>query len=211
MALPMNIDTLKGTIGKRTGVAKTNRFAIYMNLPIVSINPTRILSNVVSGNFNPMQILNDPRDISLLCESCSLPGRQITTTDHVTRIKTIKKTYGYLNEDVSFSFLLTGDYYIKSCFDEWQNGIINYERGTINYREDYVSNVIIQQLNEKNIPIYTCTLRNAFPTTVSSIELSNAGENQIARVNVTMSYDDWDNSASLAGAAIGALASKLLS
>jgi len=210
MALPMGIDTLKSTIGKRTGVAKSNRFAIYMNLPLVSINPTKILTNIVSGNFNPMQVFNDPRDISLLCESCSLPGRQIATNEHFTRMKAIKKTYGYLNEDVTFSFLLTGDYYMKGVFDSWQGSIVNYERGTLNYREDYTSNVVIQQLNQQNIPIYTCTLRNAFPTTVSSIELANSNDNQIARVSVTMSYDDWDDNASFAGAAIGAIASKLL-
>lgn len=211
MALPMNIDTLKATIGKRIGFAKTNRFAIYMSLPVVSINPTRILTNVVSGNLGVGDFLNDPRDISLLCESCALPGRQIATNDHQYKLKTNKKAYGYLNEDVTFSFLLTGDYYIKGVFDNWQNSIFNQERGTLNYKEDYTSNVIIQQLNDDHTPVYTCTLRNAFPTTVSSIELSNSGENQIARVSVTMSYDDWDDNASFAGAAIGAIASKLLS
>ena len=59
------------------------------------------------------------------------------------------------------------------------------------------------------IPIYTCTLQNAFPTTISSIELSNASENAIAKVNVTMSYDDWSDSASLAGTLVGIAANKL--
>ena len=39
MALPASIDTLKSTIGKRGGVSKSNRFAIYMNLTLISINP----------------------------------------------------------------------------------------------------------------------------------------------------------------------------
>ena len=211
MALPMNIDTLKATLGKRTGLAKSNRFAIYMNLPIVSVNPTRLLTNFASGNFNPMQVLNDPRDISLLCESCSLPGRQVTTAEHTYKLKPIKKAYGYLNEDVSFTFLLTGDYYMKGMFDAWQGSVFNQERGTMNYKDDYTSNVIIQQLNDKHLPIYTCTLRNAFPTTVSAVELSNGNENQVSRVTVSLAYDDWDDNASFAGAAIGALASKLLS
>jgi len=87
MALPASIDTLKSTIGKRGGVSKSNRFAIYMNLPLISINPGTILSNIASGGgFNPMSLINDPRDISLLCESCSLPGRQITTAEHITRL-----------------------------------------------------------------------------------------------------------------------------
>ena len=83
-------------------------------------------------------------------------------------------------------------------------------KGTVNYRDDYVSDVIIQQLDKNNIPIYTCTLQNAFPTTISSIELSNASENAIAKVSITMSYDDWSDSASLAGTLVGIAANKLL-
>ena len=68
MALPASVDTLRGTLGKRGGVAKANRFSIYMPLPILSINPGAILTNIASGNgFNPMSLLNDPRDMSLLC------------------------------------------------------------------------------------------------------------------------------------------------
>ena len=66
MVLPASIDTLRSTLGKRQGVARPNRFSIYMPLPLISINPGSILTNIASGGgFNPMSLLNDPRDISL--------------------------------------------------------------------------------------------------------------------------------------------------
>jgi len=34
--LPVGIDTLKSTIGRRGGVARSNRFAIYITHPIKS-------------------------------------------------------------------------------------------------------------------------------------------------------------------------------
>ena len=210
MVLPASIDTLKSTLSKRQGVAKQNKFSIYMSLPLISINPASILTNLASGGgFNPMSLINDPRDISLLCESCSLPGRQIATTEHMTRLKAIKKPYGYINDDVSFTFLLTGDYYVKQVFDDWTNKVIDFDGGTINYKDDCVSDVQIQQLGQNNIPIYTCTLKNAFPVTVSAVELSNASENSIARVTVTMAYDEWGDGASLAGSLLGIAADKL--
>lgn len=212
MVLPASIDTLRSTLGKRQGVARPNRFSIYMPLPLISINPGSILTNIASGGgFNPMSLLNDPRDISLLCESCTLPGRQIATTEHMTRLKAIKKPYGYINEDVTFSFLLTNDYYIKQVFDDWTNKVIDFDGGTVNYKDECVSDVTIQQLGPDNIPIYTCTLRNAFPVTVSSVELSNTSENAIARISVTMAYDEWGDGASLAGTILGIVANKLLS
>ena len=210
MALPASIDTLKSTICKRGGVSKSNRFAIYMNLPLISINPGAILSNLASGGgFNPMSLINDTRDISLLCESCSLPGRQITTAEHITRLKAIKKPYGYINDDVSFTFLLTGDYYLKEVMDSWQASIIDTEKGTVNYKDDYVSDVLIQQLDSNNIPNYTCTLKNAFTVSVSAVELSNANENAISRITVGMAYDEWGDQASLAGTLVGIAANKL--
>jgi hypothetical protein len=192
MSITGNIDTLKATISKRTGLARSNRFAVYINLPIISINKDRILSNVLSGNINPLQAFNDPRDISLLCDSCTLPGRQITTLDRQTNMKTVKVANGYLNEDVTFSFMLTGDYFIKTVFESWSKEIINFEELTLKFKEDYVGDVIIQQLNERDVPIYSVRLNNAFPTTISSVELSNANENTISKVDITMSYDDWE-------------------
>ena len=210
MVLPASVDTLRGTLGKRGGVAKANRFSIYMPLPLISINPGSILTNLASGNgFNPMSLLNDPRDMSLLCESCSLPGRTIATTEHMTRLKAIKKPYGYINDDVTFTFLLTGDYYIKQVFDDWTAKLFDFEKGEVSYKDDCVSDVTIQQLGPSNIPIYTCKLQKAFPVGVSAVELSNTSENTISRVTVTMAYDEWSDGASLAGTLLGIVANKL--
>ena len=156
-----------------------------------------------------MSLLNDPRDVSLLCESVSLPGRQVATAEHITRLKAIKKPYGYINDDVSFTFLLTGDYYIKQVFDDWTAKLFDFEKGEVSYKDDCVSDVTIQQLGPNNIPVYTCTLQNAFPVTVSAVELSNTSENTISRVTVTMAYDEWSDGASLAGTLLGIVANKL--
>lgn len=197
-----SIDTFKATLGRRTGFAKANRFAVYMNLPLISINPGTILTNIVSGNTNPLQIFNDPRDISLLCEQATLPGRTINTADYQTNMKVRKMPQGYLNDDVSFTFLLTGDMYIKNVFTKWQDSIVDTERKTAKYKDDFTSTVIIQQLNDKNDPAYTCRLLKAFPVSVSQIDLGNTNENTISRVTVTFAYDDWDEN-NFGGALLG--------
>ena len=45
MALPVNIDTMKSTINRRGGVARPNRFGVYITHPSKSINSLL--------NFNP--------------------------------------------------------------------------------------------------------------------------------------------------------------
>ena len=56
MALPVNIDTMKSTINRRGGVARPNRFGVYITHPSKSINsllnfnPATLLSNLISGD-----------------------------------------------------------------------------------------------------------------------------------------------------------------
>jgi hypothetical protein len=52
-------------------------------------------------------------------------------------------------------------------------------------------------------------LKNAFPVSVSAVELSNANENAISRITVGMAYDEWGDQASLAGTLVGIAANKL--
>ena len=42
-------------------------------------------------------------------------------------------------------------------------------------------------------------LKIAFPTTLSSVELSNASENTTLRVSVTLSYEDWSEESLIDG------------
>jgi hypothetical protein len=207
MAL-MDIETLKSTIGRRTGLAKANRFTVFIPLPLISLSPATILGNVLSGNTNPLQLINDPRDISLLCESVQLPGRTIATNDYMTSPKSRKMPYGFINDEVSFTFLLTGDMYIKNVMSSWQEQIMNTETYELAFKDEYVSTLIIQQLNDKNIPVYTAKLKNAFPVSISSVELSNTSENTASRITVAFAYDDWEEE-NFAGTLIGGIANAL--
>lgn len=187
-------DDFKSMFAKRGGPAMQNRFAIYMTAPGAGLINTDIegaLSSVVSGNFNPKQLFNDPRDMALLCESCQLPGRQILTTDIDEGRQLFKVPNGYANEDVTFSFYLTQDYYIREVFDNWMNKVINFETYTVGYREDYCTDVVIQQLDKNNIPVYGIKLINAYPINIQAIELNSTSENTIQKVSITMTYEDF--------------------
>ena len=173
MSLPTSIDALKSTIGARGGLARANRFAIYMSYPggpgLLNLNPLSALSNIANTGFNMKSFLNDPRDIFILCESVQIPGRRITTMEQFHTHFSVKKPYSMIVDEVTFTFLLTNDYFIRRYFDHWQEQIVDTQDSPrIGYREDYASDVIIQQLSSGNdiVPGYQVKLINAYPISV---------------------------------------------
>ncbi len=211
MSLPVGIDALKSTIGRRGGVARNNRFAVYITHPsgkqgLINTDITGIISNVAGslmsgGKVDPFTLFNDPRDMFLLCESTQLPGKRIATMESFTTHKSIKKPYSYLVDEVTFTFLLTNDYYIKKYFDSWQDMIVGNNDKKIAYKEEYTTDLTIQQIGGSNdvVPAYSVKLKNVFPIAVNAVELSNTAENTVALCSVTMSFDDWEEQGLVAG------------
>ena len=193
---PSTIDDFKATIGKHQGLARTNRFLIFMRPPgqtILNIDIQNIAITALSGDFKASSLFNDPRDIALLCNRCSLPGRQIQTLDNPINGfgQSIKHPTGYFNEDVEFEFHLTNDYYMRKMFDKWIGLPINQESYMKNYDDVYKTDITIQQLNQENVPIYGVTLEGAYPITMNSVELNNENADTTQRLSITFTYDDF--------------------
>tara|TARA_R110001606_G_scaffold126840_1_gene260678 strand:+ start:5052 stop:5735 length:684 start_codon:yes stop_codon:yes gene_type:complete len=188
---PVTIDQFKSTISKRRGLAAPNRFAVTMTAPTATVN-TDLLSVAKAGITNNLNhIVNDPRDINILCQSCSMPGRAITTNEYDPQgIKPIKYPVSIIEEDVEFTFLLTNDYYVKKFFDKWMASIIDYDGGTglCSYASEYRTDVFIQQFDKNNLPVYGVRLIDAYPTSVNSVELSNESTDAVTSVSVNMTY-----------------------
>ena len=203
------IDDFKATIGKRAGLAKTNKFVVIMTPPFKTFINTDIqglVSQALSGNIGLNDIINDPRDIAVLCESCSLPGRQITTLEYEDEgyRNQVKVPYSYINEDVTFTFHLTNDYYVKKVFEQWIATVVNQEEHTVSLYGDVGCDVIIQQLDHRNIPVYGVKLIGAYPTAINSIALDNTASDQTQKLQVTMTYQNYQEEGSVSSMISGA-------
>jgi len=188
-----SIDDLKATISKKGGLAKANRFNVIFTPPsasLLNLNPQSIVGSIISGNFSAGNLINDPRDISILCQSVTIPGRNISTFDHQDVRQSNKFPYTFIDEDVTFTFLLTNDYYMRQMFDNWMSGIFDADSYRVGYKKDYSVDVVIQQLNEKNIPVYGVRLQKAFPINIDSIELSQEGQD-VVKMSATFAYDKF--------------------
>lgn len=192
--LGSEIDDLKGVFSKRQGAAQTNRFMIFMQPPsasLLNLDVNAAITGAISGDINLGGFINDPRDVSLLCESCTLPGRSITTIEKQNVKQAVKVPYSFLNEDVTFTFILTGDYYMRKMFDNWSNLVFDTQNYEMRYPDTYTTDVRISQLNKQNIPVYTIKLEKAYPTGINAISLDNTAENSIQKVTINMTYENF--------------------
>lgn len=187
----MNIDTIKASVSKKGGLAPSNRFNVIFTPPeqaLLNLNKESIVGSLLSGNFSAANLINDPRDISLLCQSVSIPGRNISTFDHQDVNQLNKFPYTFIDEDIDMTFLLTNDYYMRQMFDNWMSGVFDANSYRVGYKKDYSCQIIIQQLNQKNIPVYGVRLEKAFPVNINAIEL-NQGDQQLLQMTATFAYD----------------------
>ena len=195
-----SIDTFKANTMRHGGFAKPNRFNIIFKPPsmsLINLDPTNLIANALGGNFSLKDLINDPRDISMLCQSATIPGRQITTFETTDRDAARKIPYGYIDMEVNATFLLTEDYYMKTIFDNWMKVVFNTDTYHPKYKQDFVTDVRIQQLNQKNHPIYGVVLRNAYPTSITDITLDNSATDSVGTFTVTFSYDKWEQESGL--------------
>jgi len=182
----MNIDKLKSVISGRGGVAVPNRFRVIV-LP-----PPAALSKIKSDKGDQIT-----RDLEILCENCTLPGRQITTVDYQLLQQSYKIPSGFSTDEVSFSFILTNDYFAKKIFEAWAESAVDFVNYKAKYMSQYAGHIEIHQLTKglgadgKDKSIYSVRLDNAFPTSLAAVTLDNSAENTVQKFTVTMAYENF--------------------
>lgn len=170
-----SVNSLKSIVGQRGGFAKPNHYKIFM--------PT------IFGEI-------DSRTLNTLCLRTQVPGRQIMTNERRVGLETAKVAYGYANTEVQMAFRETAQYDVYNYFARWQELGVNTQTNQIGYLRSwnspgYGKSVKIFQLDKNDQELYKVELMEAFPTTLSTIELNAAEDSLVVEVNVALSFTKW--------------------
>lgn len=126
------------------------------------------------------------------CDSVTMPGKQILSVDRRIGTSFQKVAYGYATPDIAASFLVSSDHWIPLKLKEWQHqAVFGKNQGGYHvpsYKNEYVKTITIHQLDKKGNKLGGVKLLKAYPTSVNSMEFSNAGESQILRITCEFSY-----------------------
>lgn len=163
---------------KNTGLAKTNRYRVTIATP-----------SLMTG------FMNSGRLITLFCESTSLPGQVIATTEQRIMGETREFPYSKFYDNITLSFYIDNNFEVKGFFDNWLNSVSNIQNKITSYYKDYIApTVLIEVLPmDSEVSTYSITLHEAYPKGISPIQLS-ADSRDIAKIGVSLNYKYYTTS-----------------
>lgn len=172
-----SLSDFKSDVLSGVGLARTNRFEVY-------ITPPRALAASYGGisNFT-----------SLYAESTSVPLLNIFTKPFKIFGPTYQRpvTSEYGGEGINFTFHVDRNFNVRKFFEDWMHTIVDPDRFTVGYLEDYGTTITIAQLDEQDDVTYEIELLEAFPRNMNLMDLNNASTNQTHRLNVLFAYRYW--------------------
>lgn len=176
MALPQatfRIDEFKSQVLTK-GLARQNRFEVIINAP-------------------PQLITYQAKVASLLAEATNLPPINIEVQSQkifgprYQRPKSIEMG----GDGLIINFLVDKDMVIKRFFEEWINSVIEPDTYLVEYQNNYISTIVLNQLDEKDEITYSVTLLEAFPRSMNIMELNHSSNNMFHRLSIAFAYRYW--------------------
>ena len=162
-----------------TGFAKANRFLVDFSFKY--------------GIFSDLNTNDLANILTFKCEQAEFPGREFMTSDARIYGPTYKSPYMSSYGDVSLTLLCDSSLTQKQLFETWMSYINTPYSFDFNYRDNYVADVTIEQYNEINKKTFFCTLREAYPVSVTALSANWADDN-IHKLQVTLTYRYWISS-----------------
>ena len=169
------------------GYAQPNKF------DVVITPPAKVGGGGNENVFSGMDRKSDIRDISMRCESVSLPGRNLSTeTDSniygPTRDIVEGVTYA---EDLSMVFQASSGLDERVFFENWQRQAFDEKTWNIGYYNDYIGTIDTYLLDKQNQRRYGLRIHEAFPKTITATDLNSGTNNEIVKISVGFSFWYW--------------------
>jgi len=138
------------------------------------------------------------RQISILAESASLPGRQLMTTPHKLFGTKREMPVGVVYAPLNINFICTNSMIERTFFDVWHQFIISPTSQYMEYYQDYVGQIIIQKIGNDEAAqslvgqvLATYFLEEVYPKSISEQELSYSGGDEYLKLSVEFEYARW--------------------
>lgn len=158
-------------------LSRPNRFDVFIPIPLA------LISYYTGG----------ARQLSLRCEQAELPSRTFATAEKkIGSVPVQRFPYASTYNDLTLTFLVSGDMTEKLFFDAWMNIINPTSNFNFNYKRDYSTDIVVRQYDMSNNLTYDVLIIDAFPIAVNQLDLdwSNDG---VHKLSIVFAYTYWTN------------------
>jgi len=101
-------------------------------------------------------------------------------------------------EPWSTTFFNDTDFMVRNAMERWHNGINNFADNTgVTNAADFQTDLFVEQLDRDDTILKTYIFRNAFPTSVGQIDLTNEETTTIETFEVSWRYQHFEPSSVL--------------
>jgi len=177
----------------KDGYAQPNRYEVLIFPPtkFSSGEGENFSRNMVKDDFTNRDI----GEISLRCESITLPGRNLSSTPDTNIHGPLREVVNNVNyaDSVTMVFQASSDLKERVFFEKWQYTAFNPKTWNVGYYNDYVGSVFIYLLDKQDQRRYGLKLWEAFPKSIAPTELSYAGNNELIKLSVDMNFRYWSS------------------
>lgn len=173
------------------GVAKPTRYRIEFNLPkgVQGTSTSDSDTRVLSQNIRQQETrLNRGNAVAVKCHTMTVPPRIFQVHEVKYNNSTFKLPYGVTYEPVTFTFYSDSQLDTAQYFDIWQSTVMNFSNNTMNFFDEYVSDVNIFIMDDEGNDVYGITLFDAYPMGRAAVEYSYTATNVVLNVSITFAY-----------------------
>lgn len=148
----------------------------------------KINKNMLRGNRFKVFIPGAPQIVNDNCCTVTYPGISYSTFDWRNAGPPIKLPYEPIFAPCRMSFYCDHNGVVPNWLRGWGRRIMK-KNFQIEYFNEYVEDVIIEEKNEQNITVSKCELNNAYPVSVEDVELSFDNSNQVEKITISLAYE----------------------
>lgn len=151
--------------------------------------------NLFKATINfPAYAGGDSEFTSFMVKGAGLPASVIANIDIPFRGRQLKIAGDRTFEPWTITVINDSEMRVRNSFETWMNGINEHVNNTgLQNPTDYQADMIVEQLGKDGSVTKTYTLRGAYPTNISQIDLSYDTNDAIEEFTVEINYQYWES------------------
>lgn len=161
------------------GGARANQFRVTLNFP-----------SFVTGSSSAAT------KAQFLCEAASLPGQQIGIAPLMYRGREVKLAGERRFDNWQVTVLNDTDFDIHNAFESWMEKVNSKQENTgLTNPLLYTTNMNVEQLDRNGITLKKYTFQDAWPVSITPIQLNFGDNDTIERFTVELAYGWFETEA----------------